>query len=317
MIAKEKPLISIALCTYNGDKYLKQQLDSLISQTYRPIEVVVTDDASQDGTLEILNQYATKYNFFKVYRNEKNLGFTKNFEKAISLCSGDLIALCDQDDIWLPEKLSVLQDQIADNDLIYHDSCFIDENDKPIKYKKMSEHYGVYDGESNLPFVIGNCVPGHTMLFKKTLMKGVFPLKEGFYHDWWIVFIAATIGKIKAVPNVLVMYRQHGHSVTDTLSLKSPRKEIIANDDLYFELPWIEHCLTFPRLKNKREIEKIYKQLCAYRKGERGIKLFFFMLKYYYLLFYFSSNRKKPLLSRLNKIRKISFYKSINSKHEN
>lgn len=309
MIEHGNPLISIALCTYNGEKHIKQQLESLVTQTYAPIEIIVTDDLSKDKTWEILNEYSKTYSFIKLYQNEENLGFVKNFEKAISLCCGEYIALCDQDDIWLENKLETVFSHIEGYDLVYHDSCFIDENDNPILSKKMSDHFYVYDGPSNLPFLIANCVAGHAMLFRKSLVAKFLPFKEGFFHDWWIIFVAATVGKIKAIPDVLVKYRQHHLSVTDSLLLKSEPIKNYKTVELNIDLKWIEHCLAFNNQKNADEIKMIYEQLKAYTEGERGFKLFFFLLRYYNMLFYLHLKKKKLFLSRLNKIRKTSFYK--------
>src|ERR1700744_3577317 len=98
----EEPLISVALCTYNGEKYIKEQLDSIINQTYTCIEVIIVDDGSTDSTYDIISDYALRDNRIKCFKNETNLGFNKNFEKAVSLTSGEYIAISDQDDIWLP-----------------------------------------------------------------------------------------------------------------------------------------------------------------------------------------------------------------------
>src|SRR5258708_3925751 len=103
-------LVSIALCTYNGEAYLKEQLDSLIDQTYPNCEIIIVDDCSKDGTVDILKQYANEYTQIKLYINTENLGYTKNFEKAIVLCNGEYIALCDQDDIWDKNKISIMID---------------------------------------------------------------------------------------------------------------------------------------------------------------------------------------------------------------
>src|SRR5277367_1671319 len=117
---KQPPLVSIALCTYNGAKYLAQQLDTLVDQTYLHIEIIVVDDCSTDETFVILKVYASKYPQFKLYQNKKNLGFTANFERAVTLCNGELIALCDQDDLWHAEKIELQVNAIADNVFIYH-----------------------------------------------------------------------------------------------------------------------------------------------------------------------------------------------------
>ena len=102
------PQISIAMTTYNGEKYLAEQLDSILSQTHTDWELIICDDCSTDSTWQILQEYAQKDSRIKIYKNEQNLGFKKNFEKAIGLCTGDYIALSDQDDVWFPEHLSLL-----------------------------------------------------------------------------------------------------------------------------------------------------------------------------------------------------------------
>ena len=114
---KNEPLVSIAMCTYNGAAYLVQQLDTLVAQTYKNIEVVVVDDQSADDSYTILQGYASRYPQFKVYQNERNLGFVKNFERAVTLCTGKLIALCDQDDIWHPQKIEKQVNALKDNNL--------------------------------------------------------------------------------------------------------------------------------------------------------------------------------------------------------
>ena len=105
----EEMKVSIALCTYNGERYLSDLLQSLARQNYRPYELVVCDDGSQDSTVSILNEFERTAPFkVRIFSNTGNLGVIKNFEQALSLCNGDYIALCDQDDVWQPEKLALL-----------------------------------------------------------------------------------------------------------------------------------------------------------------------------------------------------------------
>src|SRR5690606_18169426 len=108
----------IALCTYNGGKYLIEQLDSLVKQDYPNIEIIIVDDCSKDTTLSILNSYSLHYPNIKIHVNENNLGYKKNFEKAIQLCNGEYIALSDQDDIWKLDKISKLINSIEKSVLI-------------------------------------------------------------------------------------------------------------------------------------------------------------------------------------------------------
>src|SRR5947209_20067608 len=108
--------ISVALCTYNGAQYLLNQLTSIEAQTRRPDEVVICDDSSCDGTVELIRSWADAAPFpVRVHVNPRNVGAIKNFERAVSLSCGDLIALADQDDLWYPNKLGVLEQQLGDN----------------------------------------------------------------------------------------------------------------------------------------------------------------------------------------------------------
>ena len=140
---KEEPLVSIALCTYNGAEYLDLQLESLCSQTYQHLEIIVVDDCSTDSSVLIIEKYALKYAQFKIYQNKENIGYAKNFEKAALLCTGELIALCDQDDIWHPNKIELQVRALKDNLLIYHDSEFIDQDNIPLN-KKLSRMWSIF-----------------------------------------------------------------------------------------------------------------------------------------------------------------------------
>ena len=217
-------LVSIAMATYNGEKYLKEQLDSIYAQTYKNIEVIVCDDCSSDKTVEILDEYKEKYGL-KYYINEKNLGFKKNFEKAISLCSGDFIALADQDDIWIENKIEVLVKEIKESSLIHSACSLIDENSKDISTLWVKEDDFKY---SFAKLIFGNTVTGCTVLLKKELLKDAFPIPTGEkYHDWWLALLATKMNGIAYCDQALVKYRQHSTQDTgayvDSLFLKIAR----------------------------------------------------------------------------------------------
>jgi glycosyltransferase involved in cell wall biosynthesis len=211
-------LVSIALCTYNGEKYLTEQLDTLVNQDYNQLEIIVVDDGSKDKTMNILKEYEKKYPFFKVYQNDQNLGYIKNFEKAISLCNGDFIALSDQDDIWDLRKISIMVDAIKDNLLLYHNSEFITEAGNHMN-RKMTDIRNFYAGNDSRIFLLENCVSGHAILFKKELTKFFSPFDLNGFHDWWIVYIAANNGAVGFITDCLVKYRQHEAANTNILRL--------------------------------------------------------------------------------------------------
>ena len=162
----------------------------------------------------ILSEYASKYPNLLVYRNEHNLGFTRNFELALTRCKGELIAFCDQDDLWDLCKIELQVAALADNLLIYHDSEFINEMNEPL-HKKMSDLFNFYRGDDPRAFLFFNCVSGHAMLIRRRLLVDALPFREGFFHDWWLAYVAVNTGSIDYLPDCLVKYRQHEKSHTD------------------------------------------------------------------------------------------------------
>jgi glycosyltransferase involved in cell wall biosynthesis len=297
------PLVSIALCTYNGEKYLKEQLDSLLNQTYPNTEIIVVDDHSTDSTFEILKGYTTNPKI-KLYRNEKNLGFVKNFEKAITYCKGEMIALSDQDDIWDLKKIEFLLDNIQDNILIYHNSLLITSEGSDTK-STMKDNLNFIKGSNNLGFIFCNCLTGHSILFKCELLKYLFPIPEKLFHDVWIGFVATTIDKITYTDKCLVKYRQHENNVTDILTAKGSSKNEIGKSkkeirEMRYQnmLNAIQQFKSFKYLK-KQDIEKLEKleKLYLERKTKSySFSLLFFLIGNINVFFY---SRKKSLLSKL------------------
>ncbi len=293
------PLVSIALCTYNGAAYLAQQLDTLVNQTYKNIEIVAVDDCSADDTYTILQDYASRYPQFKIYQNETNLGFTKNFERAATLCTGELIALCDQDDSWLPEKIELQVNAIKDNVFIYHDSEFIHEDGTPMN-KKVSDVMNFYRGGQPEVFLFFNCVSGHAILMKRELLAEALPLKETYFHDWWLAYVATNMGTIDFIPQCLVKYRQHDNSDTNMLRVKRD-KEVHKHSSLH-KLEriqtWLGYCAAYP--KNKNGIARLFYEAFTNRMGSYvSFSLSRLLLKYQRAVFFI---RKKSKLNRANYI---------------
>jgi Glycosyl transferase family 2 len=210
----QNSLVSVALCTYNGGRFLGQQLQSILDQTYRNLEIVVVDDCSQDDSVAIATRFAAIDERIRVVRNSGNLGFKGNFEFALSLCSGELIAPCDQDDIWLPQKIAKLMTAIDGRALSYCDSALVDAQGGSTGVR-MSSIVRMLSTDDPVPFAFGNCVSGHAMLFRRELLESALPVPVEFFHDWWIAAVAAGSGGIVFLPETLVLYRQHGGNVTD------------------------------------------------------------------------------------------------------
>ena len=138
------PLVSIALCTYNSGRFLAPMLESLLQQTWKNIEIVCCDDTSTDDTLKVLEKYQQLYpGIITIHCNEKNLGYIKNFEKCLSLCSGSFIAIADHDDIWKPHKIETLVNAIGDAMMVYSDSVHMDEEGNELD-RKISDSFRLH-----------------------------------------------------------------------------------------------------------------------------------------------------------------------------
>jgi len=228
------PLVSIPILTYNGEKFLSAQLDSIYSQTYRNIEVIAFDDSSTDNTVKVLEQYKRSHGL-TYYVNKTNLGLSKNFLQALKKCKGDFIAPSDHDDIWLENKIEDLVNAIRDNVLIYSDSMPIDEEGNIFEAYNRHKDFKFISGHNNRAFFFFNCISAHNMMFKKELIPFIEVLPEAkIYYDWWVAFIASSYGNILYFPEPLVYYRRHSSQVTNMSNTKeyNPLKRLIQKDTL-------------------------------------------------------------------------------------
>jgi glycosyltransferase involved in cell wall biosynthesis len=218
-MSKELPLVSIAICTYNGERFLRKQLISILTQTYSNIEVVIVDDCSSDNTMEIVRDFKLKDNRLKYFVNDKNLGFNKNFEKAITLCTGDFIAISDQDDIWLSHKIERLMNCIDDKLMVYANSAIIDDNDELAGTTIINSSRDDSDYLNYKSILLQNFVSGHSLLFKKEALKFVLPFPKVGFYDWWMGFIMLYEHGLAYCNEVLTHYRMHEASVTNSMNL--------------------------------------------------------------------------------------------------
>ena len=213
---------SIAMCTYNGARHLREQLDSIAAQLRPPDELVICDDGSTDATRATIIDFAASTSFpVHFHTNEQNLGSTKNFERAISLCTGDLIALSDQDDVWLPGKLAELEAEFqrAPNvGLIFTDAEVIDEDTNPSGYtlwEKLPlgphERRRLRTGKAIDGLLEGSTVTGATMAFRARFKDLLLPIPTDLLiiHDAWIAILVAAVSEVLPFATPLIRYRQH------------------------------------------------------------------------------------------------------------
>jgi glycosyltransferase involved in cell wall biosynthesis len=213
---------SVAMCTYNGARFVGAQLASIAAQTRRPDELVVCDDRSPDETASVVERFAATAAFpVRLHVNERNLGSTKNFERAVSLCEGDLIALCDQDDVWLPCKLARLEEEFArapGAGLVFSDAEVVDEDARPTGRRlweslgfERAERERLRAGKGLGELLAGATVTGATAALCARFRRLVLPIPEDLplIHDAWIALLVACVAGVMPIEEPLVLYRRH------------------------------------------------------------------------------------------------------------
>lgn len=202
--------VSIVMCTYNGEKYIREQLDSIIAQTYPIYELVIQDDGSTDNTMSIVREYEAKYPFVKSLVNSVNLGFNKNFESACMRTTGDFVAISDQDDIWYPDKIEKQVAAIGD-----HDICFCCHH-----RGKSRENSILVKPQYALEALLFTSFAGHTMLLNGTFIRRKESWLDYIYYDWSLA-IQAQLGKgIVRIDEPLNWHRSHDDSAGKKEHLK-------------------------------------------------------------------------------------------------
>lgn len=234
--------ISIAMATYNGERYILDQLNSFKDQTLLPDEVIITDDKSTDNTLCLIKEFSKSAPFrVKVHENTDNLGYTQNFNKALSLCKGSLVFLSDQDDVWFDTKIEYMVNLAGKNPLksvFMCDAEFTDDELQPSGVTKQEQL-------SNLGIGVNRFVMGCCILVRKDFLNDILPIPKQFKgHDNWIANIADRFNKRLVDKKVLQYYRRH--HTNESLSLANKIEKVTVRD---------KQKLFFTRLKRKFRLD--------------------------------------------------------------
>lgn len=215
--------LSVAMPVYNGAGYVGEQMESLAAQSRPPDELIICDDGSSDDTPEIVAAFAGKSSFpVTLHDNRENLGYVKNTEKAVSLCGGEVIFLCDQDDVWLPEKLELYEEVFStrpDVGGVFSNAEIVD---KDLRYVGLDLwHTADFNPRrrrrfESVPFEVllrGNVVYGNTFAFRRSLRDAALPLPASWDADEWIALLTAVSSKLHFFDEPLVKYRQHADNL--------------------------------------------------------------------------------------------------------
>jgi len=266
--------VSVALCTYNGEQYIGEQLRSILHQTETPSEIVVSDDNSQDATLLIVNETFERWRYLHrdaeirlvVVRNDRALGVTANFESAASLCSGDLIALSDQDDVWQPDRLAqgIARFREAPGvDLVFADARLVDANGFSLGVSLFDalEISPETVAELRGPRALGrllrrNLATGATVMFRRNLLDRARPFPSSWVHDEWLTLVAAATGRLDVIEDQLIDYRQHGRNA---IGVKAPT------------LPYKIRRVLEPRLDRNRNLAEKFAVFATWAANRRDL----------------------------------------------
>lgn len=224
---------SVCMATYNGERYIQRQLESILKQLDSMDEVIIFDDCSTDNTRKVIK--AMDDSRIHLYKNIKNLGVNKTFENALKKARGDIIFLSDQDDIWLDDKVAFIIDYFqkhSDVDVIQHDAEVVYENLTVID--KSFFHWRGHAGPSVIRNLIRDTHLGCCMAMRKNVINDCLPITSIPYHDKWIGVVAPLTGhKVMFIPTVLMKYIRHVGTSTDPMFHRRPWKQVFKERIIY------------------------------------------------------------------------------------
>lgn len=298
-------MVSVIVGTYNGEKYLAEQLNSIASQTYNDIEIIICDDCSADNTHSIVKKFAEQHSNVSYHFNDRNLGVNKNFEQGFLLAKGDYIAISDQDDIWKPEKIEEQMLLFSKEDvLVVHSASALFKDDNLPVHKTIAKGSKQMIGNDSKKLLLRNTIAGHNIIFRKELLKHILPIPEGVYYDWWLCEVATCYGEIAATNTILAYQRQHENNVTvyDRTTLKQNYREYAERKNA------LEAFLTIKDLKatDKIFIQNLLSNLKTLESKKFSPELFFFLLKNASILFFYKT-KIIPFFSYLKTAYRMSF----------
>jgi len=236
-------MVSVLLASYNGEKYVREQLDSILNQTFSDLSIVISDDLSADGTPAIIREYEEQYpGRVRSLRNSERSGSAQNnFFRLLKSAADDYIMMCDQDDIWLPDKVEVTLREMKKLEaewgeavpLLVHGDLSVTDKEGGILQKSMAEYQKIAVHDNRFShYLVENNITGNTVMINRALLGFLADVpKECVMHDWWLGLLASCFGRITYIDRPLVLYRQHGENQMGSKSGKEQYAERIRNQD--------------------------------------------------------------------------------------
>ena len=265
--------IDILMATYNGEKYLKEQIESILNQTYQNFRLIISDDCSTDRTREIIKEYKNKDNRIISYFQEQNLGYVKNFEFLLTKVENEIYMLSDQDDVWNDTKIEHTYNKLKESeaDIVFSDLEVVNEKLETIypsfnDFMLLSRKIKKYSNDYKIQYLY-NCVTGCTLMSKKKFLEKILPIptySKYVIHDTWIGLIVSIYGKVAYLDEKTIKYRQHGKNQVGTDKISHGFRKLEEVRKLFIEVKlglfgtYVQNEKIFPeklQIQNKKALE--------------------------------------------------------------
>lgn len=243
------------MCTYNGDKHLKEQLDSILNQTYPLYEIIIQDDCSCDGTWDLLQHYQLQYPLIKCFQNEKNIGYSLNFLSVMYRANGDYIAFADQDDYWMPNKIDVLVSTIKDKSLAISQSTVEFPDNRRCKSFSLSNPYITIE-----KLIFGNVVSGHSCMINSSMLKIIKKIDVEIVYDYLIALIAYSTLSYEIAQKELQVWRRHENAASYFAHVEDPNQPKPKDLNKWIKVFYSSFCL-FTKIKHSIPIKETFRKL--------------------------------------------------------
>lgn len=271
-------MIDILLSTYNGEKYLAEQIESLLNQTYQEWVLIIRDDGSSDKTVEIIERYIAKYPDKIKFSGEDrtNLGYIKSFEQLLNFSRAEYIMFCDQDDVWLPNKIEICMNAIkreekksgTDTPILVHTDLYVTDERLNVRHESFIKYSGVdvIFLEHDIHYLgICNTVTGCTTLFNRALKEKMLPFNPACIHDEWAGICAKKYGILLFIPQSTILYRQHGKNALGAVEGKFSIADKIKNIKTVLQIMHDKYKTTKKIIYNSRFHFLYYKILYTFK----------------------------------------------------
>lgn len=268
--------ISVALAVYNGEKYLQQLLLSLEQQTIKPFEIVILNDCSTDNSETVIRQFQFSCSEVHYYKNDSNIGHLLAFKKLAGLCQGDFIAFCDQDDIWLPDKLELCFEHLSvmpkdKPSVVFTDLALINDNGNLVA-PSFWNYYNIRVASTNFFDVLGNnVITGCTTFVNRSMLNEIKKMpEEALLHDYWMALIAYGFGCYHSLYKATVHYRIHAQTVTQKYKTSFLKKVLRINKTSVYFLKKVKQAKKFSMMYGNKLSEDKRRELSSFLSAKNS-----------------------------------------------